>query len=471
MFAASTDADPTDAALQEATPAAHWQRPYAGGFDFTGLEAPARHALPGAKTLRTLERCHEVRQRRTLWATETITAVLERGVICAATTQQQESFARLYLRTDHGTDHSPERLTDLAQALCATVLLLPETLSVHEIARRLDEEQDSGAVSAPFKARPIRLAADSPAAQSYRHIARNCLQQLLRNHEGACVSADNPEYVHQMRVAVRRLRAATQIFKGALPEGFSARLLPNLRALMASLGRTRDLDVLIHDIVAPVHQALPDEPRLVALMARLQERLLAARHAVGAVLTHPDFAREQWRVHALVEALTEPLPRQPLPPISTPMPTPTAGGAPSAELPIHTYADQRLRKRLKAAKRCAKAARADDPESLHALRIAIKRLRYGLEFFCSLLPGKTARKVLRRLATLQEELGQFNDLASAGALLMDCAGDDQELREAVSLIAGWHGTRYTALLQDIPRHLKDVADLRLPVCRAPSHSD
>jgi hypothetical protein len=84
------------------------------------------------------------------------------------------------------------------------------------------------------------------------------------------------------------------------------------------------------------------------------------------------------------------------------------------------------------------------PASLHELRIGIKRLRYAIEFFGPMIPGKSGVIVIKRLAGLQEELGQLNDLASAGNLLMVCAGRDPHLREAVTLVGGWHGPRHAA---------------------------
>jgi CHAD domain-containing protein len=69
---------------------------------------------------------------------------------------------------------------------------------------------------------------------------------------------------------------------------------------------------------------------------------------------------------------------------------------------------------------------------------------------------------LQRLAAMQDTLGQLNDLANAGALLMDCAGDDPRLREAVTLIGGWHGPRYAALLESITPELGRLARLQLP---------
>jgi CHAD domain-containing protein len=79
-----------------------------------------------------------------------------------------------------------------------------------------------------------------------------------------------------------------------------------------------------------------------------------------------------------------------------------------------------------------------------------------------MIPGKSGTTAVKRLAALQDELGQLNDLASAGTLLMICAGRDTQLREAVTLVGGWHGPRHAALLDDIPEKLKRVRDLALP---------
>jgi CHAD domain-containing protein len=71
-------------------------------------------------------------------------------------------------------------------------------------------------------------------------------------------------------------------------------------------------------------------------------------------------------------------------------------------------------------------------------------------------------RMLTQLASLQETLGQINDLANAGELLMNCADDDPRLREAVTLIGGWHGPRHQKLLSAVPVGLKHLGKLRLP---------
>jgi adenylate cyclase len=142
-----------------------------------------------------------------------------------------------------------------------------------------------------------------------------------------------------------------------------------------------------------------------------------------------------------------------------------AGGtADCASLPLTLadFADDRLRRLRKKVLALAARAHIDNPPSLHALRIGIKRLRYALEFFAPLASAKDMRRMVDHLASLQDTLGQINDLANAGELLMDCAGDDPALREAVTLIGGWHGPRHQKLLAAVPVGLKHLGRLRLP---------
>jgi adenylate cyclase len=138
---------------------------------------------------------------------------------------------------------------------------------------------------------------------------------------------------------------------------------------------------------------------------------------------------------------------------------PTPNGDAVALLP---FADRRLRRLLRRIHELAESARVEQPATLHELRIAIKRLRYAIEFFGAIIPGKSGVAIIKRLAGLQEELGQLNDLASAGNLLMVCAGREQHLREAVTLVGGWHGQRHAALLAAIPDQLECARGLKLP---------
>lgn len=427
-----------------------WRAVYAGGFEFSMVDDPdIAHRLSRGKVRNSLARVFEARVRCTTWQVEsgsaTVEVCLERSTLRAGgagendpDSARREPVSRLRL-TNPGNDYAP--LFVLAAELVAAAPALPAVESLADMGARLHD----GSRRPPVRSSPLDLRDDDTVIGAFRHIVYACLHHWLANRDGAIATPDDPEFVHQLRVAIRRLRAALQVFRSALPESFVDAILPTLRTLMATLGRTRDLDVLVHEITGPVLKALPDEPRVRQLDDCLGQQLLAARHEAARSLQHRDLSRQILVMCVRIEALSVEV---------TPHP--------AAQLPLREFVDRQLRKRLKAAQRCAANARADDPTSLHELRIAIKRLRYGLEFFDSLLPKGVAAKVLRRLATLQDELGQLNDLASAGALLMASAGDEAPLREAVTLVAGWHGARYARLLGDIPKHLASVERLRLP---------
>jgi adenylate cyclase len=136
--------------------------------------------------------------------------------------------------------------------------------------------------------------------------------------------------------------------------------------------------------------------------------------------------------------------------------------AQDSTLSLNSFINARLKHLRRKVVRLAQQARKDDPASLHQLRIGAKRLRYALEFFAPLLPTRQTVALIKQLTRLQNRLGQLNDLANAGALLMDCAGDEAHLREAVSLIGGWHGQRYAELQSGIPNALTKLHKLRVP---------
>jgi adenylate cyclase len=226
-----------------------------------------------------------------------------------------------------------------------------------------------------------------------------------------------------------------------LTDALAGSLRQPLATLMEHLGRARDLDVLLTEIANPVLTALPDEPRLPALASDITNRRYAARAQALAVLASPDYGKT---LLAVLEALH-----------------PADANADEA-VSLRDFAAQRLGRLQRKLRRLAAAADPEQPAALHALRIAVKRLRYALEFFAPLAPPKAFDRALRRLSGAQDTLGQLNDLTNAGTLLMECAGDDPRLREAVTLIGGWHGPRYASLQAGLARQQRSLVRLRLP---------
>lgn len=413
-----------------------WETPYGGRFDFSSVDdGDVRRWLERPKILSRLAPIFETSFRRTTWRFEpepgsALLLMFDRGWI--ASSGRRETISELEIESAGG---GVGRIFDLARRLAEKTPLSPALLSKAERGYRLYQ----GTPMMPVKAADIPLTANLPPLLAYQRIALACLDHLQHNYPGA-IASDDPEYIHQMRVATRRLRAALRLFAPLLPADFSAGLLPPLRALMALLGYARDLDVLQAEIVAPVIRALPGEPRLATLAGIITDRRFAARASAVHALQSPRYGQ---LILQAADVLHRPV-------------------EPAEGETLAMFATDRLKRLHRKVRRLAQAARPDDPAALHALRIGCKRLRYALEFFGPLAPPKAVQRAVVRLEGAQDVLGQLNDLANAGRLLMDCAGSDTRLREAVTLTGGWHGPRHARLLADVPTLLRSLHELRLP---------
>lgn len=448
-----------------------WENPYGGSFDFTAIDDDkVRDWLARPKIAGRIAPIFETNFQRIAWTFELVRGTrielaLDRGWIAAD--GQREAISEIELELLAG---DARHLFALARTLAARVALTPAPLSKADRGYRLFQRLPA----TPVRAAPAPLDGDMAPAAAFDRIALACLDHLQQNHAGA-IGSDDPEYIHQMRVATRRLRAALRLFAPLLPSGFAAPIVADLRELMAVLGQARDLDVLLAEIAEPVLEALPDEPRLAALVGVITERHFERRRAAVDFLRSPRFGTLTLELLETLHARTTDVqtetgagPSQAdVPPVGGGEPglrawEGTKVGAGETAPTLAAFARDRLRRLRKKVRQLAAAARCDDPPSLHALRIGIKRLRYALEFFAPLAAPRATRSRLAQLTALQDTLGQINDLANAGELLMACAGDDSHLREAVTLVGGWHGPRHQRLLAAIPRGLKHLGKLRLP---------
>ncbi|BAO30513.1 CYTH and CHAD domain-containing protein [Sulfuritalea hydrogenivorans] len=413
-----------------------WETPYSGHFDFSAIDAVSvREWLQRPKLLARIIPICETRFRRISWRFSAdhgaVLLTLDRGWIIA--NGRREAISEVELELAGAPVHA---IFGLATQLAERIALTPSVLSKAERGYRLH----LGTPPTPCKAETVALPAAIEPLDAFRRIAMSCLEHLQRNHPGALAS-DDPEYIHQMRVATRRLRAALRLFHPVLPGGVAESLREPLWSLMKQLGRARDLDVLLTEIANPVLAALPNEPRLPALASDITNRRYAARAEAIAMLAAPGYGR---MLLTALESLH-----------AGPADGPT-------RRTLQDFAFRRLKRLHRKMRRLALAASIGDPASLHALRIGVKRLRYALEFFSPLMRGTAVNNELKELSALQDTLGQLNDLTNAGALLMDCAGDDPRLREAVTLIGGWHGPHYASLLASVSHELIRLPQLRLP---------
>ncbi|MBI3386708.1 MAG: CHAD domain-containing protein [Deltaproteobacteria bacterium] len=227
--------------------------------------------------------------------------------------------------------------------------------------------------------------------------------QRLRQHDSGTRRGEDPEALHSMRVAVRRLRAAVRIFAVAIPIRQREAFRRELHWLGESLGGVRDLDV-----------------QLVAL--RTYRASLSPAQRGGLAWLEPHVRRERTRRRgAMLVALDSRRYAILLTRLERFATGPRGPAQPAAAHDLLATAGRRILGR--GAKRLLQrgnAIAAGDhdvtPEDLHALRIRAKRVRYLLEFLRE-LTGKPGRRLVKRLIRLQDLLGAHQDAVVATAFL------------------------------------------------------
>jgi triphosphatase len=243
------------------------------------------------------------------------------------------------------------------------------------------------------------------AAATFQAIARACLKQLVAN-EAALLQAREPGAVHQMRVAIRRLRAAISLFKDVVDDKQRARVAAELKWMAKTLSDARDLDVFIDKEVAPIRARRPrnrDAARLVAHFATQRD---AAYDAALATLGTDRYRLMLIDTAAWIEA----------------GPWLAKSGRKIREAPIGDFAAEELARRTRRIRKKGRRISRMKIEDRHELRIAVKKLRYAAEFFAPVFAGKRekaakrAEKFIRALEGLQERLGDLNDAATSAAL-------------------------------------------------------
>ena len=212
-------------------------------------------------------------------------------------------------------------------------------------------------------------------------------------HEAGVLSGHDPEDIHQMRVATRRLRAALRLFQAVLPPA-AADLRGELAWIAAVLGEARDLDVQI-DSLSRAARELPAEPEAIGpVLCRFEARQSAARERLRSALASERYVALVGGLRALVA--------QPQPALA------------DDDLAL---ADQLVRDTHRKLRKAGEQLHPEaSPTAMHRARIRAKRFRYTLECL-SPLYGRPAQRLIRRAARLQDVLGAAQDAAVLRELL------------------------------------------------------
>jgi CHAD domain-containing protein len=232
-------------------------------------------------------------------------------------------------------------------------------------------------------------------------VARANLRRYLsvwHSHEFGARLGDDPQELHDMRVAARRLDGILRQFKSWLPASFS-RLRPIIKKVLRTLGEVRDLDVALSELEL-FSSELPESDR--ASVEPLKRYLMSERGRVRArMLSVLDAVSVQSTLQKLASLLAT---------------APAAAQQSTGELALNAAPDMiRLRYR-KLRKRADKLTSDSSTEAYHEVRGQLKKLRYALEAV-AVIYGKPADEMLRTLRRWQESLGVQQDAAVASRRL------------------------------------------------------
>jgi CHAD domain-containing protein len=270
-----------------------------------------------------------------------------------------------------------------------------------------------------------RLHPDMTLAQAAVTIFRQLLVVIEKNRDGVIEDLDT-EYLHDLRVAIRRTRSALTQFKGVFPE----RTRLKYKKAFAEFGKAsnilRDLDVYLLK-KGNYKKILP--PDLQAGLDPLFDSFISSRKK-----EHRDFTRvlrsakyrnflRSWA--AFLDKFAES----------------KAASMRMAAKPVLPAARQIILKRYrKILKKGARINSRTKDESLHQLRIECKKLRYSLEFFRSLFPAEDMENLISQLKKIQDVLGNFNDFSvqreNLGAYLNDVPAAEEESSITGAAIGG-----------------------------------
>jgi CHAD domain-containing protein len=228
------------------------------------------------------------------------------------------------------------------------------------------------------------------------------------------------EGVHQMRVALRRMRAALVLFRELIGPARENQLAEEVRWLARILGSARDWDVFGDTLLDPLSVSQGQDKGLQALLRQAAERRAQAYDSVAAALDSPRYAALSFAIAALAAELAEA----------------DAGGA----LTTEAFAVRALQTRhAKLLRRGRHIEKLDSPER-HQLRIELKKLRYRVDFFRSAFLGKRRKNFVTDLRELQDVFGVLNDIATGKRLaaeLFAAAPADARAAGGRGLVTGY----------------------------------
>jgi len=341
---------------------------------------------------------------------------VDQGAIVAGTTREPICEVELELKQGRVGP-----LFELAQQLVDTPDVRIETNSkAHRGYRLVARERP-----APAKASSPKLSTKTNVDTVFKTLAFGCIAQMQANEHGVLHSSDI-EYVHQARVALRRLRSVFNVFSSTVPETHFSEHLEWLRNISRMLGEARDWDVFVTEFLSEASSSMKEHFAKSELTRNAASLRAEARSRALAALASTDFTVRMLRLSQLLHEQNWDAIR-------------TIEQQQNAVLSPRAFATSVLGRAYRDVALRGKHLDPDNVKGFHKLRIRIKKLRYSSELLSPLFGAKAGRKFLSQLADLQKILGNLNDAANATSLVNRLAAmnDDQAYLQSIAYLRGY----------------------------------
>jgi len=241
---------------------------------------------------------------------------------------------------------------------------------------------------------PIGLTPFESGAHALKALFHSLLKSVEANRAAILSGDEEPERLHQLRVAMRKLRALLSQMSPLFEKEWLEEHKAKLAGLMRQTGEKRDIDVYLMHI--PLYKSMVPKKYhagIDALETYLRRQVESKTEALKRFLRDAPFTDEM--------AELERFAREEGP----------AGLNERAEGPIIIEVKQALRKRYrKVLKKGGEIDAESEAHLYHMVRIDVKKLRYMMEFFSSILDEDAFAAMLKKLKTIQTILGEHQDL-------------------------------------------------------------
>lgn len=390
-----------------------------GNFDFSHVDSPTlREFLDQQRDALTAVFTTDF--QRHFWCINCgesqIEMALDQGHIAAEGRREQICEVELELLSGQVAD-----LFALTRQLQHQLHLHPSIASKAERGYRLFTNEPMR----PFRARALPMHARMRPVEAFRSIALGCLEHFQRNEAGLMAGGE-AEFIHQARVALRRLRSAIKLFAPVLPAEFVSIYGQSWQTLACALGDARNWDVFLEETLPELEASFPHHHEVRKLRREAEKRVVSARSSIVKLLAVKEYPRLLLEFTAAVHSLDE------------------VADGPS----LPTLAAERIAVHLRSVRKMAVRYAELNTEERHKMRLRFKKLRYAMEFMLPLLPVRGMKTYLAALSNLQQQLGRVNDQVTARLLIEDVLGEVPG-----TLAMGWVAGREALLLETLPEKL------------------